>query len=322
MATCPSVSVLINNYNYGSFVGEAIESALRQTYKACEVIVVDDGSTDNSREAIAAYGARVRLLPKVNGGQASAFNAGFAASGGEILCFLDSDDLFLPNKLARVVSIFSENPDIGWCFDTPEWFGGSAGERVASGVGCAAGKVNVCDMLSGGDAPYVPTATSGLSFRRKIAERILPMPEVIRITSDNYLKTAALSIAAGWMSSEVLSLQRIHGNNAYTNAATGKRRRLGRTELLTGLCLHQEFPALRRFALKAIYRGSVKMLTSGGIDSELRTLLFAYVRSVGMSTCLPALVKLACMSALGKVTGTRRAKASSESPTPSRQSLS
>ena len=79
------VSVIINNYNYGHFLGAAIDSALTQTYAPIEVVVVDDGSTDDSRNVIAGYGSRIRAVLKVNGGQASAFNAGFAASTGAVI---------------------------------------------------------------------------------------------------------------------------------------------------------------------------------------------------------------------------------------------
>src|ERR1700691_1036540 len=110
MNSKPLVSILINNYNYGRYIREAIESALTQTYTHTEIVVVDDGSTDNSFEVAASFGNRVRLVRKENGGQASAFNAGFAASRGEIICFLDSDDLFIPTKVGRVVEIFGRYP--------------------------------------------------------------------------------------------------------------------------------------------------------------------------------------------------------------------
>jgi glycosyltransferase involved in cell wall biosynthesis len=86
------VSIIINNYNYDRFLAEAINSALNQTYPYTEVIVVDDGSTDNSRQIIAEYGDRIIPILQPNGKQASAFNNGFAHSKGEIIIFLDSDD--------------------------------------------------------------------------------------------------------------------------------------------------------------------------------------------------------------------------------------
>ena len=111
MAAPPLVSIVIDNYNYGGFVAEAIDSALAQTYPRTEVIVVDDGSTDGSREIIAAYGDRVRPLLKDNGGQASAFNAGFGLSRGEVILFLDADDALLPTAVAEAVDCPEEPYD-------------------------------------------------------------------------------------------------------------------------------------------------------------------------------------------------------------------
>src|SRR5579871_1853260 len=104
----PLVSILINNYNYDRFLSNAIDSALAQTYPNVEVLVVDDGSTDNSRRIISEYGDRIIAILKENGGQASSFNAGVSAAGGDILCFLDADDFFYPEKVARVVKAFDQ----------------------------------------------------------------------------------------------------------------------------------------------------------------------------------------------------------------------
>ena len=103
MTLRPLVTVLITNYNYGRFLREAIDSALNQTYRNVEVVVVDDGSTDESREIIDGYGGRIVSVLKENGGQGSAFNAGIAASRGEIICLLDADDSFDLCKVERVV---------------------------------------------------------------------------------------------------------------------------------------------------------------------------------------------------------------------------
>ena len=94
MSALPGVSVVIPNYNYQRFVADAIESALRQDHPEVEVIVVDDCSTDGSREVIERYVDRVRtiFLPE-NGDQTAACNAGWSASRHEIVIFLDSDDM-------------------------------------------------------------------------------------------------------------------------------------------------------------------------------------------------------------------------------------
>ena len=111
----PFVSVVINNYNYERFVGDAISSALNQTYAPMEVIVVDDGSSDGSRSVIEGFAREIVIVSKSNGGQASAFNAGFAKSSGEIICLLDADDVLLPNKVEKIVDAYVDGAT-GWCF--------------------------------------------------------------------------------------------------------------------------------------------------------------------------------------------------------------
>ena len=106
------ISVLLDNYNYGRYIGTAIESVLGQSHRAFELIIVDDGSTDNSREIIANYhDPRIISVLKENGGQASAFNAGFARASGDYVAFLDSDDVWDPNKLERCAKMLQANPD-------------------------------------------------------------------------------------------------------------------------------------------------------------------------------------------------------------------
>src|SRR5207302_4981495 len=85
-------SVVVNNHNYERFVGEAVESALAQTYPHTEVVVVDDGSTDGSRDVLERFRGDIQLVLKPNGGQRSAFNAGLERSSGDLVCFLDADD--------------------------------------------------------------------------------------------------------------------------------------------------------------------------------------------------------------------------------------
>src|SRR5215471_6897362 len=108
MSKLPLASIVISSYNYGRFLPDAIDSALGQSYSKTEVIVVDDGSTDHSREVIAGYGERVLPVWKDNGGQASALNAGYRASQGEVIFFVDSDDLLLPTAVEKTIPFFAD----------------------------------------------------------------------------------------------------------------------------------------------------------------------------------------------------------------------
>src|SRR6476646_7317531 len=100
----PLISVVITTYNYGRFIEQAIGSVLSQEFPAeqVEIVVVDDGSTDDTAERVKKYGSRVRYLQQENRGQAAALNFGFAKARAEIISLLDADDYFLPGKLARV----------------------------------------------------------------------------------------------------------------------------------------------------------------------------------------------------------------------------
>jgi glycosyltransferase involved in cell wall biosynthesis len=110
------VSVIITNYNYEQYVGRAISSALRQTYKDIEVIVVDDGSRDNSEsviESFAGVDSRVRYIRQTNAGQAAATNTGILEARGEYIAFLDADDIWYSDKLALQMEMFkNENTSI------------------------------------------------------------------------------------------------------------------------------------------------------------------------------------------------------------------
>ena len=100
----PLVSAIIATYNRGYIVCEAIDSIINQTYKETEIIVVDDGSTDDTQEQLRQYGSRIRIVSQNNSGPAAAWNAGIKAARGSIICFLGSDDVYLPNFVERHVS--------------------------------------------------------------------------------------------------------------------------------------------------------------------------------------------------------------------------
>src|SRR5579862_4174723 len=118
MAGPPLMSVLIDSYNYGQFIEQAIESVLEQDFptEQVEIVVVDDGSTDDTPKKVEKYQSWVRYVRKENGGQASAFNLGFANTSGEIIALLDADDYFLPRKLRRVREAFEAHPEAGMVY--------------------------------------------------------------------------------------------------------------------------------------------------------------------------------------------------------------
>jgi glycosyltransferase involved in cell wall biosynthesis len=114
MSVEPSlVSVVIPTYNYGHYVTEAVESALAQTYPAVEVIVIDDGSTDDTRQRLAPFGEGIRYVYQENQGLSAARNTGIREARGRFVAFLDSDDRFHPRKLELQMEAFARGPELG-----------------------------------------------------------------------------------------------------------------------------------------------------------------------------------------------------------------
>lgn len=176
----PTFSVLINNYNYGNFVVEAVESALRQSLPALEIIVVDDGSTDGSREMLSQRYAGhplVRISSKENGGQLSAFIAGFGHSAGDIVCFLDADDVWEPQHLQTLAAAYSADATLDFVSTNMRYFGTREGlydSRVSDyDHGLTALPTVFLGHWCGGPA-------SAVSLRRALAARVLDLPEPIR----------------------------------------------------------------------------------------------------------------------------------------------
>jgi glycosyltransferase involved in cell wall biosynthesis len=211
-------TVIIDNYNYGRYLAEAIESALQQSYERTEVIVVDDGSTDNSRDVIASYGERIIPVLKENGGQASAFNAGLERSQGDIVIFLDADDVLLPGTVARAVEAFRTQPDAAKVQYRME---------IIDGQGRRTGKLKPPDHLplrSGDLRQDVLTfpddltwmATSGNAFSARVLSQVAPVPEEdFSILADRYLALLAPLLGPVLSLRDVGAYYRIHGSNHY-----------------------------------------------------------------------------------------------------------
>jgi glycosyltransferase involved in cell wall biosynthesis len=281
-------TVIINNYNYGRFLATAIESALNQTYPDTEIVVVDDGSTDESRQIIAGYGDRIRPVLKTNGGQASAFNAGFAASTGDVVCMLDADDLFRPNKVERIARTFESHPEIHWVFH-PVCRVHEDGREEPMPPLLKTLYTDIREPALRGKLPGPPgPVTSGIAMSRPLLDRILPMPESIRITADNYLIFLAVALELGVYLDEVLAVQIIHGSNHYTL----RRDRLltqARVHLLIAGNIRRRFPQLRILSNHIFSKAFGDYLRAFRRDPTCESTIRDYVQNIRISE-LPDLV--------------------------------
>jgi glycosyltransferase involved in cell wall biosynthesis len=185
MKSNPLISVIMTNYNYESYLEQSIRSVLSQSYGHFELIIVDDGSTDGSRSIIHSFtDPRIKTVFQVNQGQAAAFNIGFRKSKGKIICFLDSDDYWYPQKLAAAADHHREfdfvqhnlhRSDTGQLYRKFKYY--TYHRELMTEFG-------LLDF-------FVPT--SGLSFTRRLLERIFPLPEIeLKICADAYITRMAL----------------------------------------------------------------------------------------------------------------------------------
>jgi len=213
----PLVSVIISNYNYGHFLREAIDSALSQTYPYTEVVVVDDGSTDDSRKVIASYKGRVTPVLKENGGYASGCNAGFIASKGQIIIFLDADDVLLPDTTRSVVAAFrteSSTVMVQYRMQVIDARSRPTGEFIPpSHVPMPSGDLrqHILKFHS-----YTWVGGSGKAFASTILRKILPIPEAPgEDRSDVYLCNLSPIFGPIVSLDEVGALYRVHEGNTY-----------------------------------------------------------------------------------------------------------
>ena len=206
-------SIIITNYNYGQFLAEAIESALAQTYPQVEVIVIDDGSTDHSAAIIASYATRISPVFKSNGGQCSCVNLALQHGRGEVILFLDADDVLLEHTVARHVEGLRKPGVIKSCgyLAVTDVDGKVTGATIPEKLQ-ASGDYRE-RILQQGLAARPASFTSGNAWTRDFLEQVLPLPENDIIGADGYL--TAIDGLFGRIESihEPVALYRLHGSN-------------------------------------------------------------------------------------------------------------
>jgi glycosyltransferase involved in cell wall biosynthesis len=219
----PYFTVLIDAYNYGQYIEEAVSSALVQDFPPDrrEILVVDDGSTDDTAARLRKFGEAIRVLRKPNGGQASAFNYGFEHARGEVIALLDADDVWLPEKLRRVYQGFERNPDAGMIYHRMSLWNGANKTTEDSYFIPISGRVteNRQALLR-----YPMVGTSCLAFRREALQKLMPVPETLRSQADAFLTALIIFVAPVAAVSEFLGKYRVHGANLFqTNGEAASR---------------------------------------------------------------------------------------------------
>jgi glycosyltransferase involved in cell wall biosynthesis len=237
--TEPLISVFINTYNHEQYIEQAIASVVEQDCPASEVeiLVVDDGSADNTPTIIKKFGARVRSIRKENGGQISAYNIALPELRGQIVAFLDGDDWWPKEKLGAIVEAFEAHPGIaavGHGFyevsdidHPPEMY--------------VPEKTCLLDLSSANAARFateglILLGTSRLSVRRRLLDRVGPLPEGA-VFFDAPVYTLALASGGALVLERPLCYYRRHARNLWSPVemdASTQRRRLDRLGFLLG----------------------------------------------------------------------------------------
>jgi glycosyltransferase involved in cell wall biosynthesis len=220
MPPATTFSVVVTNYNYRDFVVEAVDSALAQTRAPVQIIIVDDGSTDGSQELLRErYGAdaRITLRCVVNGGQLSAFVKGIDGVVGDVICFLDADDRWEPDYLARIGEVYDARKDVDFVFTDVRIFGNEDGADGYAEIPVDLGYTAIGTWVTG---HWYGAPTSALSMRRPWALRTLDLPhgflQTWRISADNCLVFGASVLGARKYFLPTGQVQyRVHGNNGW-----------------------------------------------------------------------------------------------------------
>jgi len=253
----PLVSVLVSSYNYGRYLEEAILSVCTQAYSKLEILVCDDGSTDDSWQIILRLGRQdPRIIPlrQPNSGQAAALNRAYEASSGDVVCLLDADDLFYPKKVESVVAALSSSEKCGMAIHRMDRV--DAARRTLGVIPLLyelprGWQPDHYNLLAPQMLPGLPPC-SGLSLRRILADRLFPLPVGLRAYADTLIQVVAPMLTSIAAIDDVLSAYRIHGEN------TAGRKRYSPRDVEKLINYEHEIWSAWRFHIQSIL-GSVAL---------------------------------------------------------------
>ncbi|MBF0234013.1 MAG: glycosyltransferase [Desulfamplus sp.] len=213
------VSVIINNYNYEEFILESVESVLSQDNIhdfISEIVIVDDGSTDASLDKLKKYkdNKYIKIVKKSNAGQLSAFNKGFEYISGDIVCFLDSDDLYKKDYVKKIVNFYKKYVDCDLLIVRKEFFGDENYTEESRPTGSLGFSLLRSYYLKA----WIGTSTSAFSIKKNILSKILPLSlesDWIVRADDCIVWGSSLVGAKKYYLNDILVRYRVHGSNCY-----------------------------------------------------------------------------------------------------------
>lgn len=213
------VSVIIPAYNGDRYLAEAIDSVLEQTYRDYEIIVVDDGSTDNTAQVARQYGNRVRYLSQKNQGVAASRNFGLAAALGDYIAFLDQDDLFLPHKLAIQTELLDKDADLGMVNSGWQIYQDRSSSDLAIATAAVQPWQQIPDLSAANLIVWKPVFLGAMLFRRDWLERSGGFNTTLEQTPDVDLvmRLAKMGCSAAWVE-QITVKYRQHEANASKNS--------------------------------------------------------------------------------------------------------
>ena len=224
------ISVIINNYNYSKYIIAALRSVENQTFKAHEVIIVDDGSSDNSLEILRDFCTKKEnftIIAQENQGQLSAILNGILASEGDLICLLDADDEYEVNHLELVLNTFRDHPHVGMRFCDVQEIGKKTSTSRFVPYHGDLGKTAMLTYLT---ADFTGNVTSSLAFKSDTLRKLVPFLKTFEpdwfTRADNCLIWASSLAGFCFFNAQDASVKyRVHGNNLFSGATEDPRQR-------------------------------------------------------------------------------------------------
>ncbi len=253
MITEPLVSAIIPTYNRAHIICEAVDSVLTQTYPNIEVIVVDDGSKDDTLVRLQQYGDRIRVVSQANAGPAAARNRGIAAARGDLIAFLDSDDIWLPIKIERQVALMRRAGATVPCCLCNIMMKWNSGDRASFAIASLKPSAQEGVWLNADEvlATRFVLFNQGIVIRREVLEKIGGFDEKIRYLED-YEFPLRLSLEGPWayIETPLVVWRESMTNSVFKNSQ--------RDELCTSECMVE------------VFETHLKRVETAGRDARLR----------------------------------------------------